>query len=151
MIEINNATSSPVDKNYLKRISERILKSESASWRKKEKDLSIALVGPGQIRKLNKIYRKKNRPTDVLSFSYGRSSEIVICISEVRKNAKKYHLPFKKELNRVLIHGILHVLGYDHKAGSKGKKLMEKKENYYFRKENYSFRKENYSLQYAKN
>lgn len=139
MIEINNATSSPVDKNYLKRISERVFKKE-----KKEKDLSIALVGPGQIRKLNKIYRKKNRPTDVLSFSYGRSSEIVICISEVRKNAKKYHLPFKKELNRVLIHGILHVLGYDHKAGSKGKKLMEKKENYYFRKENYSF-------QYAKN
>jgi len=139
MIEINNATSSPVDKNYLKRISERVFKKE-----KKEKDLSIALVGPGQIRKLNKIYRKKNRPTDVLSFSYGRSSEIVICISEVRKNAKKYHLPFKKELNRVLIHGILHVLGYDHKAGSKGKKLMEKKENYYFRKENYS-------LQYAKN
>ncbi len=139
MIEINNATSSPVDKNYLKRISERVFKKE-----KKEKDLSIALVGPGQIRKLNKIYRKKNRPTDVLSFSYGRSSEIVICISEVRKNAKKYHLPFKKELNRVLIHGILHVLGYDHEAGSKGKKLMGEKENYYFRKENYSF-------QYAKN
>lgn len=126
MIEINNLTSVFIDRKYLKKISEKVLRKE-----KKKKDLSVALISPGQIKKLNKKYRKKNRPTDTLSFSYDNYGEIVICPQQVKNNAKKYHSTFKKELSRVLIHGILHLLGYEHEKNPRKKKLMEKKENYY--------------------
>ncbi|OGZ18680.1 MAG: rRNA maturation RNase YbeY [Candidatus Nealsonbacteria bacterium RBG_13_42_11] len=127
MIEINNLTSVFVDRKYLKKISEKVLRKE-----KEKKDLSVALISPGQIKKLNKKYRKKNRPTDILSFSYDNYAEIVICPQKVKNNAKKYHSTFKKELSRVLIHGILHLVGYEHEKNPRKKKLMEKKENYYF-------------------
>lgn len=126
MIEINNLTSVFIDKKYLKKISEKVLRKE-----KKKKDLSVALVESGQIKKLNKKYRKKNRPTDTLSFLYDNYGEIIICPRQVKSNAKKYHSTFKKELSRVLIHGILHLVGYEHEKNPKKKKLMEKKENYY--------------------
>ena len=76
--------------------------------------LSIALVGPNRIKALNRKYRKKNQATDVLSFQYDDSGEVVICPQEVKKNAQQFKLTFQKELVRVLTHGILHILGYNH-------------------------------------
>jgi probable rRNA maturation factor len=84
-------------------------------------------VGNGRMRELNKKYRRKDKATDVLSFQYGNSGEVAICLKEVKKNAKKFKSTLNKELTRVLIHGILHVLGYSHKG-------MAKKESYYFEK-----------------
>ena len=103
----------------MKGLAKKVLKEEN----KKELELSIALVGQARIKGLNKKYRKKDKPTDVLSFSYGDAGEIVICPEEVRKNAEKYHSTFKKELDRVLIHGIWHLLGYNHRE-------MQKKQNH---------------------
>lgn len=119
IIEINNLTIGRIDRNFLKKIAGKVL-----SGKKKKIELSIALVGEGRIKELNKKYRRKNRPTDVLSFSYGSSGEIVICPKVIKENAKKYNSAFKKELARVLIHGILHLLGYSHKT-------MAKKQNHY--------------------
>ena len=130
MIEINNLTTSRVDTIFLKRIAEKVLDGEKA----KTKDLSIAFVGPARIKELNKKYRKKNRATDVLSFSYDNSGEIVICLLEVKKNAKRFGSKFKTELARVLIHGILHFLGYDHENGKKDAKIMEERQNLYLKK-----------------
>ena len=134
MIEINNLTVQSVKEDLLKKVAEKILKGESASWRKEKKDLSIALVGQERIRELNKKYRGENRVTDVLSFSYDNLGEIVICLSEVKKNAKRLKSTFQKELIRVLIHGILHLLGEDHEKSRKEAELMEKKEEYYLSK-----------------
>lgn len=122
MIEVNNLTTRQVNKDFLNKISKKVLEKEN----KKDVDLSIALVGEKRIKGLNKKYRRKNRITDVLSFSYNNSGEIVICLKEVKKDAKKFKSIFKKELTRVLIHGILHLLGYNHKT-------MDKKEKYYFK------------------
>ena len=127
MIEINNLTTVSVDKKFLKKIERRVLKEE----KKGGKDLSIALVGQKKIRELNKNYRKKDKVTDVLSFKYNSSGEIVICPKVVRKNAKKFNSTFKKELARVLIHGILHLLGYDHEKSITEAEKMNKKEKYY--------------------
>jgi len=113
-------TTNKVDEEFLKGLAKKVLQGED----KKEMELSMALVGQGRIRELNKKYRKKNKATDVLSFQYDGSGEIVICLREVKKNAKKFKSTFKKELARVLIHGILHILGYDHEG-------MKEKENYY--------------------
>jgi probable rRNA maturation factor len=122
MIEISNLTNRLINKKFLEKAAQKILNKE-----KRKLDLSVVLVGPLRIKELNKRYRKKNKATDVLSFLYDSSGEIVICPSEVKKNVKRLNSSFKKELIRVLIHGILHLLGYDHQKGKK----MVKKEEYY--------------------
>ena len=127
MVEINNLTNAPVDKKFLKKIGEEVLKKE----KKDSKDLSIALIRQKEIRELNKNYRKRDKSTDVLSFKYNTLGEVIICPEMVRANAKKFNSTFKKELARVLIHGILHLLGYSHETdAAKAKKMRKKEEDY---------------------
>ena len=109
MIEINNLTKSRVDEKFLKRLAKKALDKE-----KKEFNLSNAIVGQSRIKELNKRDRGKNKATDVLSFQYDNLGEVVICLREVKKNAKQFKSTYKKELARVLIHGILHILVYNH-------------------------------------
>lgn len=155
MIEVNNLTDFRINEDGFKKIAEKVFKLE----KKNKPELSIALVKSSEIKKLNKKYRKKNRPTDVLSFSYDNSGrpasampkalpagqpatlhevlwagEIVICPQVVRDNSKKFNLSFKKELNKVLIHGILHILGYDHEKSRGEARIMDKKQNHYLEK-----------------
>ena len=71
--------------------------------------------------------------TDVLAFPNKNLGlgEIVVCLREVKKNAKRYNSTFEKELARVLIHGILHLLGYNHEKNTiEAKKMKEKEESY---------------------
>ncbi|MFA5729658.1 MAG: rRNA maturation RNase YbeY [Candidatus Paceibacterota bacterium] len=128
MIEINNLSEKyrKIDTVFLKKVATKVLKEEK---NKKKIELSIAIVNPQEIKKLNKEYRKKNKPTDVLSFGEigGDITEIVICPEEVEKNGKD----FKKELTLVLIHGILHLLSYDHeKTKKEAEKMFQKQEEY---------------------
>lgn len=147
MIIIRNLTKIAVDKNFLKKVAKIVLKGENIDIKKR--DISIVLVQPDFIRKLNQKYRKINKPTDILSFGGGGLNEIVICLEIVKRNAKKFKSSFKKELTLVLIHGILHLLGYDHPDGVEDPRLininrdektnketekMEKKEKFYLSK-----------------
>ncbi len=134
MIEINNLTTSKIDKSFLKKVAKIVLIGEN----KEEAGLSIALMGEGRIKELNKKYRGKNKVTDVLAFNGNPKlnlglGEIVICLPEVKKNAKKFNTIFKKELARVLIHGILHLLGYEHEKDKGAAEKMEKKQEKYIR------------------
>ena len=127
MIEINNLTTVKVDEEFLKKIAQKVLENEN----KENKSLSIALVGQGRIRELNKRYKGKNRETDVLAFPGNGLGEIVVCLREVKKNARRFDSAFEKELTRILIHGILHLLGYNHEKSEIETKKMEEKQNYY--------------------
>lgn len=127
MIEINNLTANRVDEGFLKRVAEKVLKGEN----KVGADLSVALIGESRMRRLNKKYRGKNKVTDVLSFPYNNSGEVAICLREVKKNVKKNKSTLEKELSRVLIHGILHLLGEDHEKGEKEAGKMSGKEEFY--------------------
>ena len=109
MIEVNNLTKSRVNQEFLKGLAKKVLEGEN-----KKMALSIALVDRARIRGLNRKYRKQDKPTDVLSFQYDDLGEVVICPEEVKKNAKQFSLTYQKELARVLVHGVLHVLGYNH-------------------------------------
>ncbi len=82
--------------------------------KKSLKDLSLVLVGDSQIKKLNRIYRKKNCVTDVLSFE--GLNEIFICLPQAERQAKKLKKSLKNELTRLLAHGIVHLQGFDHKT-----------------------------------
>lgn len=127
MIEVNNLTTNKISEAFFKKVAEKILKKE----KKRKINLSIVLIGQERIKALNKRYRGKERAADVLAFPYNDSGEIVICPKEVKKNAKKFKSTYKKELTRVLIHGILHLLGYVHgKSKVKAKKMREKEEYY---------------------
>jgi len=143
MIEVNNLTTVPINKDFFKKISQKVFRGE----KKTEVYLSIALVGPTRMRKMNKEYRGKNRTTDVLAFpevdifkkelrvgplkKFQNLGEIIICPREVKKNAKRFNSNFQTELARVLIHGILHLLGYDHEKSEERAKNMEKKQQHY--------------------
>ena len=131
MIEVNNLTTVQIDEEFLGKVCQKVLESED----KKASDLSIALVGQGRIRELNKRYRGRNSVTDVLAFPNRELGlgEIVICLREIKKNAKRFSSTFEKELARVLIHGILHLLGYDHEISPEKAKEMETKQNYYLK------------------
>jgi len=136
MIEIRNLTGVQINENFLKRITKLVFKKEGV----KKLELSIALVGYSRMKKLNKTYRHKNRITDVLAFGENQKldelgfGEVVICLREVKKNAKRYGTTFKKELTRVLIHGILHIFGYNHQSFKEAKKMKQKEEYYLSRK-----------------
>lgn len=131
MVEINNLSEKykKIDKSFLKRVVEKILKGEKI---KNKEEISIAIVDSLEIKKLNKEYRKKNKPTDVLSFGkVGEElAEIVICPEEVKKNGKD----FKKELVEVVIHGILHLLSYEHEKKKGDAEIMFKKQKEYLSK-----------------
>lgn len=129
MIEINNLTPVLIDKRFLEKVIKGVLRAEN----KEKADLSIAFLGPVKIKGLNRKYLKKNKATDVLSFPGDdrELGEIIICPQQVKKNAKKYNLSFKKELAQVLIHGILHLLGYKHENSLKEAKIMEKRQQHY--------------------
>lgn len=127
MMTISNFTDNAVDEEFLAKVAKIVLKGEN----EKTKDISVVLVERKKMRELNKKYRKKDRATDVLSFDYGNSGEIVLCSQEIKKNAAKLKISFKKEIARILIHGILHLCGYDHEKSKKETEKMEKKENYY--------------------
>jgi probable rRNA maturation factor len=129
MIEVNDLTASRSDKDLLSRIAKKVLIGEN----KKELGLSIALVNQAAIKELNREYRGKNKATDVLSFRYGDSGEIVICPAEVRKNAKRFDSTFNKELTKVLIHGIMHLLGHDHEKSRIKAEKMEERQNHYLK------------------
>ena len=79
--------------------------------------VSIALVDAPSMHRLNKAFRGKDAVTDVLSFTYGEREmfgEILICPSQARKQARSAKRSLKKEMLELLVHGLLHVFGYDH-------------------------------------
>jgi len=95
-------------------------------------ELSLALVGDDEIRALNFRHRKKNKPTDVLSFpsegvlAGGKRllGDVVISIETAKRQAKERKRSLKDELATLLIHGILHLVGYDHERSAKDARIM---------------------------
>lgn len=81
----------------------------------KEYDLSFAYIAPAKMKKLNLIYRNINKPTDILSFPLSKTEgEMYICLSEARKEAKKFDRTYENFLHFLFIHGLVHLKGYDH-------------------------------------
>lgn len=106
-------------------------------------ELSILLTTDKVIEQLNAEYRGKHRPTDVLSFSLreGRGAklagnclgDVVISLQTTKRQAKAYAVTYEEEFIRLLVHGVLHLHGYDHVGVSKSKaQQMRRKEKKLF-------------------
>jgi len=82
-------------------------------------------------------YLNHNALTDVISFDYSTKNkihgDILISVERVKENARLYNQKFSTELNRVMVHGLLHLLGYKDKS-EEDAKIMRSKENYYLSK-----------------
>ncbi len=95
------------------------LVKEGVISKKLEYEISVALVDRDEIKKLNFEYRKNDESTDVLSFGYERSDEdiqgeLILCPEIIWENAIEDGIDPMEELLKNLIHGILHVSGYEH-------------------------------------
>jgi len=120
--------------NQLRAKAKKLLKDLGVS----PAELSILLVDNPQIQKLNRLWRKKDRPTDVLAFAQREGEgadpadpvlgDIVISVEQAKKQAEAQGHSLEKELDILLIHGILHLLGYEHEHGGRQAKKMREKE-----------------------
>jgi probable rRNA maturation factor len=105
-------------------------------------ELSLVLVGNREIRKLNAKYRGKNYPTDVLSFPIVNGvpsdvsllGDVVISVEKARQQAQESGETLQEEMVRLLIHGILHLLGYDHERSERDARIMSRLEKRVHRK-----------------
>ena len=109
-------------------------------------ELSIALVGDAEIHELNRDYRKMDKPTDVLAFPVvehvparpgkgsrpapesleGLLGDVILSIETGRRQAKTHRRPLLAELTMLLAHGILHLIGYDHRTDAEEREMTAK-------------------------
>lgn len=123
--------------NYLKQYIKEILKSEEVTS-DKPFYLSIMLTDNKSIQVINRDYRGKDSPTDVISFAYHETEDfdigpydvlgdIIISLERVEEQRIEYNHSFEREFFYVLTHGVLHILGYDH-IDEEDKKIMRCRE-----------------------
>lgn len=120
-LEINNLTKNRIERRFFQKIAERAIKILKI----KIEEISLVFVGDARMKNLNKKHRKRDRVTDVLTFDYG---EIIICLPQAKRQAKKFGHSLKDELVVLLIHGILHLVGYDDETKKDYNKIVSKQE-----------------------
>jgi rRNA maturation RNase YbeY len=97
----------PLDGAFLSHAKDTILK--------KKYELSITCVGLKTMQEINTKHRQLNKPTDILSFPIDTSiGEIYLCFDMIEKKAKLFNISTKEYTEYVLVHGMIHLLGYDH-------------------------------------
>lgn len=147
-LSIINRSRSDVSKSFIKSWVMKLAKQVPEI--KKYSELTLVFVSSSEMKKMNAKYRGKDYATDVLSFEpidfgsfavqtssgVGRATgttakskrplgELVFCLSVIKRQAKVHGLTFEQEFGYMIIHGILHLLGYEHESGgAKAKKMF---------------------------
>ena len=113
------------------------LNSISKNEGKEIGNLNFLFVDDKEMLKYNKKYLQHESYTDIITFDNSLNNkiagDIVISLERVNENAKYYQVSYNYELERVMAHGLLHLLGYNDK-NKEEKKIIRKKENYYLKK-----------------
>jgi rRNA maturation RNase YbeY len=133
-LSVNVHKDFDVDKKFINNIVKEL---------KKELEFEISgiiinLVNSKEIMRINKEYLNHNYSTDILTFDYSElqkklNGEIYISIEDAASNTKKYRVKLKEEIMRLVIHGFLHLLGFNDRS-QKDKIVMKKLENQLFNK-----------------
>ena len=111
----------------------RFVKALSGNLQFKLSSLDINFISSDEILSLNKTHLKHDYTTDIITFNYSSNKalidgEIFISIDDARLNSKKFKIALNEEIGRLVIHGILHILGYDDQITNE-KKVMKRVEN----------------------
>jgi probable rRNA maturation factor len=121
-----------VDLRYLRRIAQALLRDTqpNASF-----DLGVYLVAASEMTRLNETFLQHQGSTDVITFNYTEPreqpclhGEIFVCLDEAVSQARRFHTTWQSELVRYVVHGVLHLLGYDDRD-SRARRRMRAAEN----------------------
>jgi probable rRNA maturation factor len=141
-ISIKRNVDLPVEKNWLERIARKVLEGEGIA---SSAEMGLLITDSKTVQKLNRIYRGEDKPTDVLAFQMtpdmnqepGRSfvsppdgirhlGEVVISYPQAVKQAQEHGHGVTRELALLIVHGILHLLGYNHELPDEERKMRDK-------------------------
>jgi probable rRNA maturation factor len=124
-----------IKKKEIEELVKGVLRSEGISL-----PLDVIFVDDDFMRKLNRKFTRRRKTTDVLSFGmnegenigvdYPGLGDIYVSLDQAKRQSKEYGISFEEETSRLVIHGVLHILGYDHKNKIQAKMMKEKEEKY---------------------
>jgi len=124
---LNRQRRHPVDTARLASVADRTLGAVGRSGA----DMTVSISNDRVLRRLNRDYRSKDKPTDVLSFLYdeddGPIGDIAISIDRASAQASDRGHSLQRELELLTLHGTLHVCGYDHEADTGEMDALERK------------------------
>ncbi|MBD3281178.1 rRNA maturation RNase YbeY [Candidatus Uhrbacteria bacterium] len=130
-ISIHGRVPAPFSKQKITAMIREIL----AQAKIDAQSIGLSFAGQAKMQTYNRAYRKKNKPTDVLSFAYaprrkseGLEGDIIICPAYVKQDIKNSDTPFTEQMKRLLVHGVLHLAGMDHAKEADAKKMFTKQE-----------------------
>lgn len=139
-LELDTKESISIPPRELESLAERVLSAERFSG----SSISVLIEGDDTVRNLNRRYRGLNEPTDVLTFVAADSScfaaafeeagelhhagDIIISLPAVRRNADTFRIEEEEELRRVLIHGVLHICGWQHETNDADEPMLRRQE-----------------------
>jgi len=122
-----------LDQDFAGRQIKQLINEE----KKETGDISVIFCSDGYLLEMNKKHLNHDYFTDIITFNYVEddviSGDLFISADRIRENAGKFNVTFHEELYRVILHGILHLVGYNDKTSDE-KKVMKDKENYYLGK-----------------
>lgn len=101
-------------------LSKELIKRKTVSKKFNDIELTLVFLDLKPAKKINKEFRNKDYATDVLSFESmtpDSLGELVLCPEVLKKQSKEHGLTFQMELGYMVLHGVLHLLGYDHEIG----------------------------------
>jgi len=115
-IFLQNKTAKQVDEKRIRELVANIAQEELRSL--PDGALNIVLTDDDEIQRINNLYRGKNHPTDILTFEYGVDQDVLgdmmISLETVERQAPDFENTFEEELLYIVIHGVLHLLGFEH-------------------------------------
>ena len=125
-IDIKNVHRRKVNNRFVRMVTRETLKKEKRSG-----EVSFLFTGDDYIRELNRKHRSVDRVTDVLSFPMDDEEilgDIVISVEKAEEQAAAYNQSFEQELGRLIIHGLLHLVGYGDSGRQQRKRMEERQE-----------------------
>jgi len=136
-VTVNNSSGTALSARQfadITRLIKRVVRDQGLGTRDRGGTrISLSFVDDKVIRGLNKRYRKIDRATDVLSFEMGEDGmlgDIVISVDCAKRNAKRFEASLNDEIKRLVVHGALHLLGYDHETGDERLKMRKAEQKY---------------------
>ena len=127
IIDKNQRVTKPLE---LKKLAAKVASSE-----KLQGEINLVFCSDAKVRALNRDYRGLDKVTDVLSFAWDEpdfAGEIFIATLQAKRQSIRYNSSYYNELRRLIVHGVLHLCGYDHMK-KKEREIMQKRENFFLK------------------
>ncbi len=124
---VNHQDCARVRRNRLREVAQQTLQSEGVSGAA----IGVALLDDKAIRELNRRHLNQDCPTDVLAFGYGNEDgvlkgDIAVSVETARREAERRHVSIEAELALYVVHGLLHLLGYDDTSPRKRRRMWDR-------------------------